>query len=99
MFNIFKMRYFPGLFNPSLQKSEVYTKHVVENSVIEQKPMFALHERCPNTEFFLVRIFPPSDQKKLRIWTLFTQCWKKGFADSAGTLLRFPFVNLILDFQ
>ena len=41
-----------------------------------------LREKCPNTEFFLVRIFLYSvrmqentDQKKLRIWTLFTQ-WK-----------------------
>ena len=39
-----------------------------------------LREKCPNTEFFLVRIFPYLDwirentnQKKLRIWTLFTQ--------------------------
>ena len=32
-----------------------------------------LREKYPNTEFFLVRIFPHSDQKKLRIWTLFTQ--------------------------
>ena len=29
---------------------------------------------CPNTEFFLVRIRQNTDQKKLRIWTLFTQC-------------------------
>ena len=42
----------------------------------------ALHEKCPKTEFFLVRIFLYSvliqentDQKKLRLWTLFTQCW------------------------
>ena len=41
----------------------------------------ALPEKCPNTEFFLVRIFLYSvqiqenaDQEKLRIWTLFTQC-------------------------
>ena len=34
-------------------------------------------EKCPNTEFFLVRIFLYSDRKKLRIWTLFTQ-WKKS---------------------
>ena len=41
----------------------------------------ALCEKCPNTEFFLVRIFPypvrireNTDQKNLRIWTLFTQC-------------------------
>ena len=40
-----------------------------------------LREKCPNTESFLVFIFPYSvriqgntDQKKLRIWTLFTQC-------------------------
>ena len=40
-----------------------------------------LREKCPNTEFFLVRIFLYSDwiqenmdQKKLRIWTLFTHC-------------------------
>ena len=41
-----------------------------------------LHEKCPNTELFLDRIFLYSariqentDQKKLRIWTLFTQCF------------------------
>ena len=40
-----------------------------------------LREKCPNTEFFLVRIFVHSvriqenaDQKKLRLWTLLTQC-------------------------
>ena len=39
-----------------------------------------LHEKCPNTELFLVRIFLYSvqilenaDSKKLRIWTLSTQ--------------------------
>ena len=38
-------------------------------------------EKCPNTEFFLSRIFSYSvpmwentDQKTLCIWTLFTQC-------------------------
>ena len=41
---------------------------------------YPLRARCSNTEFFLVRIFPYSDwmrentgQKKLHIWTLFTQ--------------------------
>ena len=41
----------------------------------------SLGEKCPNTEFFLVRIFPYSvrirkntDQKKLRNWTLHTVC-------------------------
>ena len=29
----------------------------------------AMPEKCSNTEFFLVRIFPHSDQKKLLIWT------------------------------
>ena len=40
----------------------------------------SLREKCPNTEFFLVRIFPYSvwmrenmDQKILCIWTLFTR--------------------------
>ena len=41
---------------------------------------FTLREKCPNTEFFVLRIFPHSvqirentKQKKLRIWTLFMQ--------------------------
>ena len=41
----------------------------------------SLREKRPNTEFFLVRIFLYSDwiqentdKKKLRIWTIFTQC-------------------------
>ena len=33
-----------------------------------------LREKCPNTEFFLVRMQEKAGQKKLRIWTLFTQC-------------------------
>ena len=33
----------------------------------------SLREKCPNTEFFLVRIQENTEQKKLRIWTLFTQ--------------------------
>ena len=43
-----------------------------------------LPEKCPNTEFFLVRIFLYSDwiqenmdQKKFRIWTFFMQ-WNTG---------------------
>ena len=43
-----------------------------------------LHEKNPNTEFFLVRIFLYSewiqentDQEKLRIWTIFTQYFYK----------------------
>ena len=45
----------------------------------------SLLEKCPNTEFFSGPYFPAfelnavrmrenTDQKKLRIWTLFTQC-------------------------
>ena len=43
--------------------------------------LVSLRENCPNTEFFLVCIFPHldriqenTDHKKLRIWTFFTQC-------------------------
>ena len=32
-----------------------------------------LRQKSPNTEFFLVRIQENTDQKKLRIWTLFRQ--------------------------
>ena len=38
----------------------------------------ALGEKCPNTKFFLVRIQENTDQKKLRIWTLFTQSKNKN---------------------
>ena len=46
-----------------------------------ESDVVTLREKCPNSEFFLVRIFSDSvrirenaDQRKLRIWTLFTQC-------------------------
>ena len=48
--------------------------------ILIQKTL-SLCEKCPNTEFFLVRIFLYSvriwkskDQKKLCIWELYTQC-------------------------
>ena len=41
--------------------------------ISQEKP--SLREKCLNTEFYLVRIFLYSDQKKLRIWTHFTQCF------------------------
>ena len=51
------------------------------NSNSQRKQRQALREKCPNTESFQVRIFLCSDwiqentdQKKLRIWPLFTQC-------------------------
>ena len=34
-----------------------------------------LREKCPNTEFFLVRLQKNTEQEKLRIWTLFKQCY------------------------
>ena len=41
-------------------------------------------EKCPKKEFFLVRIFLYSDQKKLPIWTLFTQCVTKNVSTVAA---------------
>ena len=45
-------------------------------------------------EFFLIRIFPHSDQKKLLIWTHFTQCksfgWKFCFLIAAFLYVYFP---------
>ena len=36
--------------------------------------MLAQREKCPNTDFFQVRMRENTDQENLRIWTLFTQC-------------------------
>ena len=44
------------------------------------KDTLTLRKKCPNMEYFLVRILENTDQKKLRIRTLFTQC--EGFGDS-----------------
>ena len=58
---------------------------------LPQKVSHTLREKCRNTEFFFVRIFPHTYQKKLRIWKLFrviaqadyfvalgmSQIWKK----------------------
>ena len=52
----------------------------------ENQLICALRKKCPSTAFFLVRVFLYSDwiqentdQKKLRIYTLFTQCWGYNF--------------------
>ena len=57
-----------------------YKTFIVKSSFILTTKS-SLPIKCSNTEFFLVRIFLYSvrmqenmDQKKLRIWTLFTQC-------------------------
>ena len=54
--------------------------------VVKSKGSNSLREKCPNTEFFLVRILlylekiqENTDQKKLRIWTLFTKWFLKKF--------------------
>ena len=91
-----------------------------------------LREKCPNTEFFLVRIFPYSDwirrdteylsvfslspysvwireilrispysvwkrentdQKKLRIWTPFTQCYFRKTLLKFSTFFREPYLR------
>ena len=44
-----------------------------------KKPQY---EKCPNTEFFLVRIQVNTDQKKLPIWTLFTKWTLNAFIKS-----------------
>ena len=54
-----------------------------------------LSQKCPNTEFFLVRIFPYSDQKKLRIWTLFTQWY--FLTNSANETTKYSFKNNIFE--
>ena len=61
-----------------------------------------LPEKCPNTEFFLVCFFLYSDwikentdQKKLRIWTLFTQYERKYSAFSAEKNEDFIDKNII----
>ena len=49
--------------------------------------------KCPNAKFLLVRIYPHSDQKKLRIWTLFTQCLA-----ITVKICSLKFQNLVLQF-
>ena len=63
----------PKLWAVSHLQQVVFSFHTLRN--------VTLREKCLNTEFFLVRIFLYSvqieentDQKKLRIWTLFTYC-------------------------
>ena len=60
--------------------SQKYQKKILCNKVFSKKPNWSLRKNGPNKEFFLVRISPYSaeirentDQKKLRIWTLFLQ--------------------------
>ena len=43
------------------------------NKILWRILPLTLREKCPNTEFFLVRIQENTFQKKLGVWTLFTQ--------------------------
>ena len=73
-------------FDPNKQAHEVKFSRIIDKKdyppliFINDSESEALREKCSNTEFFLVRIFPYSvriwentDQKKLRIGTLFMQ--------------------------
>ena len=53
----------------------IYQGFFVDTCITKSSLKHALHEKCPNTEFFLVCIFLYLDQKKLCTWTLFTQWW------------------------
>ena len=59
--------------------NQISMKDLFSEIVIRLKSLTTMHEKCSIKEFFLVCIFPYSDwirenadQKKLRIWTLFT---------------------------
>ena len=55
-----------------LNKKESDMPYILQlNSFIFHK--HTLLEKCPNTEFLQVRMRENADQKKTRIWTLFTQ--------------------------
>ena len=64
--------------------------------------MSSLCEKCANTEFFLVRIFlhlnwiwENTEQKKLRIWTLFTHCGRRLFVRrNKATAILSIFLNI-----
>ena len=71
---------------------------------------FILREKRPNTEFFLVCIFlysvriqEKTDQKKLRIWTLFRQChviqqtYESTLSNSSNSVVT-PMMTFIMSF-
>ena len=87
IFVIFEKHRFSAFLTPSADIHLFWHLNQSLDFTIYYMPL-TLHEKCPNTEFFLVLIFPHSispysvrmrentDQKKLCIWTLFTQCNK-----------------------
>ena len=88
--------WFVSLHLETLNFTSVYVKHLVcfQNVKHFCTPWsllaLSLHKMCPNTEFFLVRIQENTDQKKLRIWTLFTHCLK---------LFQFQYIHFKLFIQ
>ena len=67
-----------------MTKASVVLKKVIKqypySQLLKKSVKDSLREKCPNTKFFLVRIFLYSvriqentDQEKLHIWTIFTQ--------------------------
>ena len=65
-----------GIYDSNKSRARQYRSLTIKRSSREQRHSQypPLREKCPNTEFFLVRIRENTDQKKLRIWTFFTQC-------------------------
>ena len=58
-------------------------------------PIASLREKCPNTEFFLVRMRENTGQKKLRIWTLFTQYIPTKLLKQFSKAISIPLDKLI----
>ena len=58
------------------------------NNSFHKKLNPSLREKCPKTEFLLVRIQENTDQKKLRIWTLFTQYLQYNVALAIAGAIR-----------
>ena len=65
----------------------------IKSSLILPRTCLLFIQKCPNTELFLVRIFLYSDwiqkntdQKHLRIWILFTQCFARPHLDYADII-------------
>ena len=55
-----------------LYRTKAITKKVYNNMMRSIK--VSLREKCPNTDYLLVRIPEKTNQKKLRVWTHFTHC-------------------------
>ena len=65
--------FFSGLSRFSGWKFEVVWSGGQRPSSVNNSVTRTLSEKCANTEFFLDQMRENTDQKKLRLWTLFTQ--------------------------